>query len=487
MAEAEQPWTHSTISPVTWLGLTGAESTEQLGGVNAFARWALQSDDPLPAVQIMPVETLSPDRLQELLAQLTAPDRSEGLLITTVEQGGALTGAMLVARTMVLWPGLASLVMVTEDGRRVLTQHLPQQPVPQRGARWFAPSTDSITDQTLRAGHLTRPSTLAKLVDRALKVRTETAPVGLAADAAVLLTSGGSPPVPTLPDQIQVLRDRNATLAKELVETRRLLDERSAQLSLQERQLAAERDRGDRLERDLTSARDDLHQRDVVIEDLTRQLGAAHAEADRYAAAAEKADEELADAVRARGELARLLARSETRQDLEVCTLTEPVPNDFGALIDAASHRFSLLVFDTVDVDVSRTLDEHQQAGAWRRRTWNALSTLQSYAHARQAGDTVGDLLTYSRSGAPGVLISASTIATGEHERVKFGERFRRARTFRVAPDTDPRGEAFFGAHIRLGSGRPPAPRLHFLDDTGRTGRIYVGYIGPHLPNQRTN
>jgi hypothetical protein len=43
-------------------------------------------------------------------------------------------------------------------------------------------------------------------------------------------------------------------------------------------------------------------------------------------------------------------------------------------------------------------------------------------------------------------------------------------------------------AHIRIGSGKPPAPRMHFHDDTsGSTGKIYVGHLGPHLPNYQTN
>jgi hypothetical protein len=34
---------------------------------------------------------------------------------------------------------------------------------------------------------------------------------------------------------------------------------------------------------------------------------------------------------------------------------------------------------------------------------------------------------------------------------------------------------------------KSPAPRLHFLDDTDRTGHVYVGYLGAHLPTSKTN
>lgn len=42
--------------------------------------------------------------------------------------------------------------------------------------------------------------------------------------------------------------------------------------------------------------------------------------------------------------------------------------------------------------------------------------------------------------------------------------------------------------HVRLEKGSDPAPRIHFYDDTGgATGKVYVGYLGRHLPNFQTN
>jgi hypothetical protein len=31
-------------------------------------------------------------------------------------------------------------------------------------------------------------------------------------------------------------------------------------------------------------------------------------------------------------------------------------------------------------------------------------------------------------------------------------------------------------------SNSSPAPRIHFLDAIAETGKVIVGYIGPHLP-----
>ena len=42
----------------------------------------------------------------------------------------------------------------------------------------------------------------------------------------------------------------------------------------------------------------------------------------------------------------------------------------------------------------------------------------------------------------------------------------------------------YMGAHVKLTNGGSIALRLHFHDDTaqGKTGKIYIGYIGEHLP-----
>ncbi|MEU4828527.1 hypothetical protein AB0H37_42320 [Actinomadura sp. NPDC023710] len=435
----------------------------------------------------MPVERMSPEHLRELLARLTAPDRAEGLLITAAEKAGTLTGTMLAESTILLWPGLVDLILVSEEGQQRLAEHLPDRRIPPSGARWFAPATDPIGDQTLRKGQIASPSAVARLVDRALRARAATAPAGLAADAAALLEPGRRLRVPAAPDRLQLLRDRNTALAMELAQVQRLLKDRTGRLDQVERELSVARGHGARMEQELAAARDRIRALGTSVEELTRQREAAHAEADQYAAEAEQAEAELADAVRARAHLARLAASSDASQTPQARDTPEPVPADFGALIDAARDRFALLDFDALVTDLACALDHYPQAATWRRRAWDALSTLHAYAQARSHRQPVCDLLAYCRSGAPDVAIAPSIIALGEYERVRSDARFRRARTFPVPAEVAARGEAFFGAHIRLGSGRPPAPRLHFLDDTSNTGRIYIGHIGPHLPNRRTN
>ena len=502
VAEAERRWTHRAPCPALTLGLVKGGFVELLpedDRLRATLKGGSMSYDPLPAAVMLPVENLPPDRLEQALARLTASDRGEGVLVVSLDGAAHLAMALLDAgwATACTWPGLTTFVVVTAEGQQALARHLPDRCLPAQGARWFAPATDGCDDLPLKWGQIRRPDTLRRLVDQALQKRMRTAPQGPAADAAELLTPGAPLPVPKAPDPVEVLRKRVDELSRELDDTRRRLGERDAEIVRLRRLVDTGRDRADELRRKLTAAEETIRAREAENGDLAEQLAAAHADADRSAAAAELAEAELAEVVRQRGELALRLAAAGTGRAAAGNTTKpgdafgeasgDPVPDDFGALVTEAVRRFELLVLDAVDLDVARQLDQYPHAATWRRRAWDALSTLNAYARARLADEDVGDLRTFCRAGCAGALIAAGIIATGEHEGVQQDARFRRARTFRVRPETDPSGEAFHGAHIRLGPGRPPAPRLHFLDDTGRTGRVYVGYIGPHLPNRRTN
>jgi hypothetical protein len=42
--------------------------------------------------------------------------------------------------------------------------------------------------------------------------------------------------------------------------------------------------------------------------------------------------------------------------------------------------------------------------------------------------------------------------------------------------------QEFMEAHAKLRVVGGSAIRMHFYDDTANTGKIYIGYIGKHLP-----
>jgi hypothetical protein len=42
-------------------------------------------------------------------------------------------------------------------------------------------------------------------------------------------------------------------------------------------------------------------------------------------------------------------------------------------------------------------------------------------------------------------------------------------------------------AHFKIAKSATITPRMHYFDDTARSGQVYVGYIGRHLPSSMTN
>lgn len=77
-----------------------------------------------------------------------------------------------------------------------------------------------------------------------------------------------------------------------------------------------------------------------------------------------------------------------------------------------------------------------------------------------------------------------------ESETVENNAGLRRARTFPVDNDVDAPGSIYMGAHLKISEGGGNlAPRVYFHDDTGgTTGRVHVGFVGPHylVPNTRS-
>ncbi|MEV6982999.1 hypothetical protein AB0M95_17280 [Sphaerisporangium sp. NPDC051017] len=75
-----------------------------------------------------------------------------------------------------------------------------------------------------------------------------------------------------------------------------------------------------------------------------------------------------------------------------------------------------------------------------------------------------------------------------ESRTVNTNGRYSTSRVFGVPQEVHPSGRVFMEAHIKLRKGGVPAPRVHFHDDSGgATGKVWVGYVGDHLPNAQTN
>ena len=119
---------------------------------------------------------------------------------------------------------------------------------------------------------------------------------------------------------------------------------------------------------------------------------------------------------------------------------------------------------------------------------WKYILVLMDYMRACEAGDFKGGVHKYlEESRFPYHTCPQSRHKPTESDTVRTGKRMRAERTFRVPVDVDSRGRIEMWAHFAPTGGGQTAPRMHYYADTRKTHKIYIGYIGPHLTNTKTN
>ncbi|WP_419855363.1 hypothetical protein [Candidatus Poriferisodalis sp.] len=129
-------------------------------------------------------------------------------------------------------------------------------------------------------------------------------------------------------------------------------------------------------------------------------------------------------------------------------------------------------------------LDSAIESRSWARSVFDGLLALEVYAHK---GSDFGDFRDWcARSKHERAwFANAKKLAMNESEEVMRRSELRQHRVLPVSKGVDPSGRTVMQSHLKLANGSM-APRLYFHDDTrGPTGKVHVGYIGPHMPTKR--
>lgn len=145
-------------------------------------------------------------------------------------------------------------------------------------------------------------------------------------------------------------------------------------------------------------------------------------------------------------------------------------------------------------------LDKGSAAAVNGQRTHQALVALTAYAEDVERGTNQGRRSFQEWCQANPDYWSHHRVALSESESVQRDPKLRDQRAFQIDPSVNVSsndsvgepGRVYMGAHIKLKQGEH-APRLYFYDDTGvtsrgnpkQTGKVHVGYIGPHRPTKR--
>ena len=77
--------------------------------------------------------------------------------------------------------------------------------------------------------------------------------------------------------------------------------------------------------------------------------------------------------------------------------------------------------------------------------------------------------------------------ASTESDSVLQNKGWRQERVFAIPDSTGALVPTEMFAHFKPTHRDTFAPRMHYFDDTDRTGKVFIGYIGPHLTNTKTN
>ena len=160
-----------------------------------------------------------------------------------------------------------------------------------------------------------------------------------------------------------------------------------------------------------------------------------------------------------------------------------PIDISFQRCVEAfnlAKTEFKFLEFNPGINEVIKELDEYPLARPWARKIWRSLDALNQYAawRASQSGSATAFIAWLTQSG----LIPPNWVSMKESESLAAQSQYYQVRVFPVDKSVDPSGKIFMEPHIKIDFDHP-APRIHFFDaSAGVTKKIFIGYIGPHLP-----
>jgi hypothetical protein len=387
------------------------------------------------------------DRVDELLAQLTDPNRVVPIVVVSKDryatpEGAYERGTQLLRQIL----GLAPVYLLEGLATSALSEALgPDLHVFSGAVRTYLPNL-TIPDRAPErhpyiAGRVfsSQPSAAATRIQRSL------------VQQAIALR-----PPPVYRDRVITMpgfpRYQGGTKDEELLT-----------------QLIEVEDARDELTLELTRLRDEVEFAALQLDETEADLDRAQARV-RY----------LENRLRAIGDAAA-----------NESTPSSAIPETAGSCEEAIGlARQYLSNLEIGDTDFyAEELDTHNKSPAWGRKSWRALRALQDYAAAKGSGSFAGDFLAFCTDAPAGlVMIPASWVAMQESESTDNNPKYRGARTFPVPAEVTEDELIYMCSHIKIEPGGKPAPRLHFYDDTsGRTGLIYVGYFGEHLPNDQTN
>ena len=138
--------------------------------------------------------------------------------------------------------------------------------------------------------------------------------------------------------------------------------------------------------------------------------------------------------------------------------------------------------------DAILTLDDMSGNSRYAEDFWGFILVLRDYMRARKEIGFRGSVHEYlAESRGQYRRESQKRHSPTESETVRNNGKMCGERIFPVPVEVDPRGEIEMLAHFKTSHRDTNDPRMHYYADTQFTHKVYIGYIGPHLTNTKTN
>lgn len=163
----------------------------------------------------------------------------------------------------------------------------------------------------------------------------------------------------------------------------------------------------------------------------------------------------------------------------------DTAPDTYAELLDRGAALPGIVV--TADRDTVLGLEAIDSTSKALRMAWDSLLALSDYVRARGAGDAASHVHHYLQNTPPGYR----GMPPGKHSWTETGstmDQYGDERSLPVPAAIDASGCATMTSHFKLARIGMRSPRLYYLDDVaGPTGKVVVGYIGPHMTNTQTS
>ena len=134
------------------------------------------------------------------------------------------------------------------------------------------------------------------------------------------------------------------------------------------------------------------------------------------------------------------------------------------------------------------SLDRAEKSAIWARKAWDGLRALNEYA--QRPGDFKGGFKEWCDSDHPIYRWNSDALAMSEGKRVMKERKLRDTRWFGISSAVAADKKIIMQRHLKIQEGGGEnIPRIYFHDDTdGNTGKVHIGFIGPHrlVPNTLT-